>query len=101
MKIKPTADNIVIQIVQRAEKTDTGLILPETARDETNSGDVVAKGPNVTLPLEIGDHVILSPFGGSSLTLNGKEFLIVRQQHVLLVLTNKEEGKTAEGFDGG
>ncbi|OIP79017.1 MAG: co-chaperone GroES [Candidatus Portnoybacteria bacterium CG_4_10_14_0_2_um_filter_44_20] len=95
MKIKPLADRVVIEPISKEEKTASGIYLPETAEKERpEQGKIVATGPgklnekNERVPMAIkkGDVVLFTKYGPNEVKVDGKEFLIAREEDVLAIL---------------
>ncbi len=93
MNIKPLGDRVVVQVMEREEKTKGGIVLPDTAKERPQEGKVVAAGPGRTLdngervPLEVkvGDRVLFSKYGGTEVKIDGEEYLILRESDILAV----------------
>ena len=94
MKIKPLADRVVIKPAPAEEKTKGGIILPDTAKEKPVLGEVVAAGPGRTgedgkiIPLEVkvGDKVLYGKYSGTEVTLDGQEYLIMRESDIFAVV---------------
>ena len=93
MKIRPLADRVVIKIVEAEEKTASGIVLPGTAKEQPQMAEVVEVGPGgivdgkeVTMELKVGDKVIYSKYAGTEVKLEGKEYIILRQNEILAVV---------------
>ncbi|PIQ74025.1 MAG: co-chaperone GroES [Candidatus Portnoybacteria bacterium CG09_land_8_20_14_0_10_44_13] len=95
MKIKPLADRVVIEPISKEEKTASGIYLPETAEKERpEQGKIVATGPgklnekNERVPMAVkkGDVVLFTKYGPNEVKVDGKEFLIAREEDVLAIL---------------
>lgn len=93
MTIKPLADRVVIQMVESEETTQSGIVLPGSAKEKPQVAEVVAVGPGAvvdgkTVPMEvkIGDKVLISQYAGTTVKLDGKENIIVRQSDILAVV---------------
>ncbi|MBM7553262.1 co-chaperone GroES [Thalassobacillus pellis] len=92
--LKPLGDRIVIEIVKQEEKTASGIVLPDSAKEKPQEGKVVAvgtgrvtdNGEKVALEVSEGDHVIYSKFAGTEVKYEGKEYLVVRESDVLAVI---------------
>lgn len=91
--IKPIGDRVVIKVVEREEKTASGLFLPDTAKEKPQEGEIVAVGSgkvvgNAVLPLElqVGDRVIYSKYAGTEVKYEGVEYLLLRENDVLAVV---------------
>jgi chaperonin GroES len=94
MKLKPLADRVVIKPSPAEEKTKGGIILPDTAKEKPVVGEVVAAGPGrkaedgkmVTMELKIGDKVLYGKYSGTEVTLEGQEYLIMRETDIFAVV---------------
>ena len=92
--IKPLGDRVVIEASEREEKTASGIVLPDTAKEKPQEGKVVAvgsgtlkDGERVPLELKEGDLVIFSKYAGTEVKYEGRELLIMRESDVLAVLS--------------
>jgi chaperonin GroES len=100
VNLKPLADRVVIEHVEQSEKTNTGIFLPDTAKEKPQEGIVRAVGTGrvndegKTLPMtvKVGDRVIYSKYSGSEVKIDGKEFLIVSEKDVLAVVDKVPAG---------
>ena len=94
MKINPLADRVVIKPAPAEEKTKGGLFLPDTAKEKPVVGEVVAAGPGrkgddgklVAPELKVGDKVLYGKYCGTEVTLDGQEFLIMRESDIFAVV---------------
>ena len=89
MKIKPLADRVVIEPKATEEKTAGGIIIPDNTKEKPLEGVVVAVGngtKEVTMEVKVGDKVLYGKYAGTEVTVDGKEYLIMRQQDVLATL---------------
>ncbi|PLR76517.1 co-chaperone GroES [Bacillus sp. V3-13] len=92
--LKPLGDRIVIELVESEEKTASGIVLPDTAKEKPSEGKVVAVGsgrdlPNgerVALEVSVGDRIIFSKYAGTEVKYEGTEYLILRENDVLAVV---------------
>ncbi|MDI3257729.1 MAG: co-chaperone GroES [Kyrpidia sp.] len=91
--IKPLADRVVIRPVEKEEKTASGIVLPETAKEKPQEGEVIAVGPGrieegrrIELEVKVGDRVIFSKYAGTEVKYDGVEYLILRESDILAVL---------------
>lgn len=93
MVLRPLADRVVVKPVQAEEKTKGGIVLPDTAKDKPQEGEVIAVGPGRILDngtklapeVKVGDRVIYSKYSGTEIKIEGEEYLIVRESDVLAV----------------
>ena len=94
MALKPLADRIVVKRLEAQDKTKSGLVLPDSAKEKPQEGKVVAIGTGRLLddggikPLEIksGDRVLYGKYSGTEVSLEGEEYLILREEDVLAVV---------------
>jgi len=95
VKIQPLSNHILIEPIKQEEKTKTGILLPETAeKDKPEQGKVIAVGPGrktasgKILPLDVkkGDIVLFTKYGPNEIKINGKEYLIAREDDILAIL---------------
>ncbi|MBI2644269.1 MAG: co-chaperone GroES [Candidatus Wildermuthbacteria bacterium] len=95
MTIKPLADHILIEPLKQEEKTETGILLPDTAERETpEQGRVLAVGPGkktddgkvVPLDVKAGDVVLFTKYGPNKIKVEDKEYLIAKEEDVLAIL---------------
>ncbi|MBI3648491.1 MAG: co-chaperone GroES [Actinobacteria bacterium] len=91
--LKPLEDRIVVKPSEGEEKTSSGLVIPDTAKEKPQEGSVVAVGPGrfedgVRVPLDVavGDKVIYSKYGGTEVKVWGEEYLILSARDVLAVV---------------
>lgn len=93
MNIKPLGDRVVIKVKKEEEKTKSGIVLPDTAKEKPQEGTVVAvgsgevvDGKKVELEVKEGDQVIFSKYAGTEIKLDKEEYLILKQNDILAVL---------------
>jgi chaperonin GroES len=94
MKVKPLSDRVVILPLEAEEKTSGGIYLPDTAKEKPQMGKIVAAGPGkvsdsgqlVKMEVKVGDTVLYGKYSGTDITLEKKDYLIVRESDILAVL---------------
>jgi chaperonin GroES len=94
INIKPLEDRIVIKQVEAEQTTASGLVIPDTAKEKPQEGEVLAVGPGrvddngnrVPLDVAVGDKVIYSKYGGTEVKYAGEEFLILSARDILAVI---------------
>ncbi len=94
MKLKPLGDRLVVTIQEEKETTPTGLMLPETAKETPQRGEVIAvgngrrnnKGKRIPMDVKVGDVVLYAKYGGSELKVDGMKLLILQESDVLAVI---------------
>ena len=95
-KLQPLEDRIVVKPNEGEETTVSGLVIPDTAKEKPQEGEVVAAGPGrfedgnrVPLDVKVGDTVIYSKYGGTEVKVDGDEYLILSARDVLAVTKKK------------
>ena len=94
VSIKPLEDRIVIKQVEAEQTTASGLVIPDTAKEKPQEGEVVAVGPGriddngnrIPLDISVGDKVIYSKYGGTEVKYGGEELLVLSARDVLAVV---------------
>ncbi len=94
-KLTPLHDRIVVRRVEEAETTRGGIIIPDSAKDKPQEGEVVAVGKGKSneegkvFPLEVkeGDRILFGKYAGTEIKIDGEEFLIMREEEVLGILS--------------
>jgi chaperonin GroES len=92
--LKPIGDRIVVRPKSAEEMTKSGIILPDTAKERPQEGEVMAVGTGrimddgtvVALSVKVGDTVLFSKYGGTEIKIGGEEYIILREDDVLAVL---------------
>jgi chaperonin GroES len=92
--LKPLGDRVVIELVETEEKTESGIVLPDTAKEKPQEGKVVAvgtgrvldSGERVAVEVAVGDRIIFSKYAGTEVKYDGKEYLILRESDILAVI---------------
>ena len=95
VSIKPLEDRIVIKQVEAEQVTSSGLVIPDTAKEKPQEGEVVAVGPGRVddngnrVPLDVaeGDVVIFSKYGGTEVKYDGQEYLLLNARDILAVVS--------------
>jgi len=93
-KVQPLADRVVVQALEEAEQTRGGLYIPDTAKEKPQQGKVVAVGPGklseqgerLEPDVKEGDTVLYGKYSGTEVTVEGEEFLILRESDILAVI---------------
>ncbi|MFH1071923.1 MAG: co-chaperone GroES [Nanoarchaeota archaeon] len=83
MKFKPLKDKVLVKPSESEEKTSGGIYIPDTAKDKTQEGIVVAVGEGEYMPLKVGNKVIYESFAGTEITIKGEKHLIMNIKDVL------------------
>ena len=94
MKIRPLYDRVVVKRIERQRTTASGIVIPDSAAEKPEQGEVMAVGDGRRLtdgtrqPLELkaGDHVLFGKYAGQTVKVNGEELLVMREEDVIAVL---------------
>ena len=94
MKLKPLADRVVVKPAAAEEKTKGGIILPDTAKEKPVIGEIVAvgtgrvldNGTKQALEVKVGDKVLYGKYSGTEVTLDGEEYMIMRESDLFAIL---------------
>jgi chaperonin GroES len=89
VKIKPLADRVLIEPMQAEEKTASGIIIPDTAKEKPQKGTVVAVGPGTTdekMEVKKGDVVLYGKYSGTEISVDGTDYLIMKQSDILAIV---------------
>ncbi len=89
MTIKPLSDRVLVEPKVAETKTASGLFIPETAKEKPLQGTVVAVGPgnvDVTMEVKVGDVVLYGKYGGQEISVDGNDYLIMKQGEILAVI---------------
>jgi chaperonin GroES len=91
MNLQPLGDRIIVSVLDEESTTASGIVLPDTAQEKPQRGNVLAVGPgprdedgeHITMDVETGDEIIFSKYGGTEIKVGGDEVLILRESDVL------------------
>lgn len=91
MKLVPLEDRVVVQRMEEEEKTPSGIVLPDTAKEKPTKGKVVAVGPGryddngklIPMPVSEGDVVVFAKYAGTELKIDGEEYLVLRASDLI------------------
>ena len=94
ISIKPLEDRIVIRQVEAEQTTASGLVIPDTAKEKPQEGEVIAVGPGrvddngnrIPVDVKVGDKVLYSKYGGTEVHYEGEDYLIVGARDILAIL---------------
>lgn len=98
MKLQPLEDRIVVRPGEPEETTVAGLVIPDTAKEKPQQGEVLAVGPGrraeqtgelIPMDVAVGDTVVYSKYGGTEITVDGEELLILSSRDVLAKIVKK------------
>ena len=91
IKLEPLADRLVVKPIQREEVTKGGIVLPDTAKEKPQEGEVLAVGPGrlsedgkrIAMDVQVGDIVIYAKYGGTEIKIEDEELMILRESDIL------------------
>ena len=94
MKFRPLHDRVVVKRIEQEEKTRGGIIIPDTAKEKPQEGEVIAVGPGgrnekgeiVPLDVKAGDRVLFGKWSGTEVKLNGEDLLIMKESDILGII---------------
>ena len=94
MKIRPLHDRVIVKRMEGEEKTKGGIIIPDTAKEKPIEGTVVAAGPgkvsddgkSIKMEVKVGDKVLYGKYSGTEVTIDGVEYLIMRESDILAIV---------------
>ena len=103
MKFRPLQDRVVVKRIEEEAKTAGGIIIPDTAKEKPQQGEVIAVGPGARdeagkvnqLDVKVGDRVLFGKWSGSEVKLDGEELLIMKESDILGVLDAAAKAKAA------
>lgn len=88
-KLKPISDRVVVKVAAAEEVTKGGIIIPDTAKEKPQKGEVVAVGAGKDgnmMTVQVGDTVLYGNYAGQKVELDGQEYLIMREDEILVIL---------------
>ena len=96
MKFRPLHDRVVVRRIEEDERTRGGIIIPDTAKEKPQQGEVIAAGPGardekgVVQPLDVkaGDRILFGKWSGSEVKIDGEELLIMKESDIMGVITD-------------
>ncbi|MBY4609111.1 co-chaperone GroES [Rhizobium sp. 9T] len=103
MSFRPLHDRILVRRVDSEEKTKGGIIIPDTAKEKPQEGEVIAVGPGArsdagqiqALDVKVGDRVLFGKWSGTEIKINGEDLLIMKENDVMGIIEAQSEGKQA------
>ena len=94
LKLRPLVDRVVVELLEQEERTDSGLYIPETAKEKPQKGTILAVGPGrrdedgkrVPMDVETGQIVLFARYGGAEVKIDDKKLLILKESEILAIL---------------
>lgn len=101
MKLQPLHDRVIVKPSEPEEVTKGGIILPDTAKERPQQGEVIAVGTGkltedgkvIPLQVKVGDKVIYGKYSGTEVNIDGEEYLIMRESDIFAIVQNGQESK--------
>jgi len=95
MRIRPLGDRVLIKKLEAEETTKSGIVLPGTAKEKPQEAEIIAVGPGgfvdgkeIKMEVKVGDIVLFSKYSGNEIKVDGKEYIILKQDDILAVVEN-------------
>ncbi len=103
MKFRPLHDRVVVRRVESEEKTVGGIIIPDTAKEKPQEGEIIAVGPGardeagklVALDVKVGDRILFGKWSGTEVKIDGEDLLIMKESDVMGVIEGKAASRKA------
>ena len=102
VKLTPLHDRVIIKRIEEKESVKGGIIIPDTAKEKPQEGEVIAvgagkleKGQRIPLDVEVGDRILFGKYSGTDIKIEGEEYLILREEEILAKI-----GATAKAASG-
>ena len=103
MKFRPLHDRVVVRRIEAEEKTKGGIIIPDTAKEKPQEGEIIAVGPGARddkgelVPLDVrpGDRILFGKWSGTEVRIDGEELLIMKESDIMGVIEHSAEARKA------
>ncbi len=103
MRFRPLHDRVLVRRIEEEQRTKGGIIIPDTAKEKPQQGEVLAVGPGardetgklVPLDVKVGDKVLFGKWSGTEVKIEGEELLIMKESDILGILEDEESAKAA------
>ena len=103
MKFRPLHDRVVVKRIEAEEKSSGGIIIPDTAKEKPQQGEVIAVGPGgrdeagklIPMDVQVGDRVLFGKWSGTEVKIDGEEYLIMKESDIMGVLVEAKAHKKA------
>ena len=94
MKIRPLQDRVIVKRVEEEERTKGGIIIPDTAKEKPQEGQIIAVGPGkvtddgtkIPMEVKVGDRILFGKYSGTEIKIDGEEHLIMREDDILGII---------------
>ena len=103
VRLRPLGDRVIVRPIEKKDEVRGGLIIPDTAKEKPQEGEIVAVGPGardeagklVPLDVKAGDRVLFGKWSGTEVKINGEELIIMKESDILGILHKTESAKKA------
>ena len=103
MKFRPLHDRVVVKRIEAEEKSAGGIIIPDTAKEKPQQGEIIAVGPGgrdeagklIPIDVQVGNRVLFGKWSGTEVKIDGDEYLIMKESDIMGVLVEAKAGKKA------
>ncbi|HVJ53171.1 MAG TPA: co-chaperone GroES [Aliidongia sp.] len=103
MQFRPLHDRVVVRRIESEEKSKGGIIIPDTAKEKPQEGEVVAVGPGArdeqgkvhALDVKVGDRILFGKWSGTEVKIDGVEYLVMKETDIVGVIVTKKSAKAA------
>ncbi len=103
MKFRPLHDRVVVRRVESEGKTAGGIIIPDTAKEKPQEGEIIAVGPGardetgklIPLDVKVGDRILFGKWSGTEVKIDGEDLLIMKESDVMGIIEGKAAGRKA------
>jgi chaperonin GroES len=103
MKLRPLHDRLIVERIEETGQARGGIVIPDSAKEKPQRGNVIAAGNGkrlengtvVALDVKAGDHILFAKYGGNEITMDGCDYLILREDEVLAVLESTKSSRKA------
>jgi chaperonin GroES len=103
MKIKPLHDRVLVRRLEQEEKTAGGIIIPDTAKEKPQQGEVLAigsgtrdeSGKTIPLDVKVGDVVLFAKWGGTEVKVDGEDLLVMKESDIIAIVEDAKKTKKA------
>jgi len=103
MNFRPLHDRVVVRRLDAEEKTAGGIIIPDTAKEKPQEGEVMAvgdgkieDGKRIALDVKTGDRILIGKYTGTDITIDGQEYLILREEEILATVTGMTKAASSK-----
>jgi chaperonin GroES len=103
MKFRPLHDRVVVRRIESEERTAGGIIIPDTAKEKPQEGEIIAIGPGgrdeagklIPIDVKVGDRILFGKWSGTEVKIDGEDLLIMKESDVMGVIEGKAAGRKA------